>query len=88
VRRVIRMVKVSDVVEVVNEIIDDPTLPKNIKAKLEEVISELKEVKKTDVKLKADKCIHELDDVSSDVNLQPFVRTQIWSVVSMLEALE
>ena len=82
------MVKVSDVVEVVNEIIDDPTLPKNIKAKLEEVISELKEVKKTDVKLKADKCIHELDDVSSDVNLQPFVRTQIWSVVSMLEALE
>lgn len=87
-RRVIRMVKVSDVVEVVNEIIDDPTLPKNIKAKLEEVISELKEVKKTDVKLKADKCIHELDDVSSDVNLQPFVRTQIWSVVSMLEALE
>ena len=82
------MVKVSDVVEVVNEIIDDPTLPKNIKAKLEEVISELKEVKEADLKLKADKCIHELDDVSSDVNLQPFVRTQIWSVVSMLEALE
>ena len=82
------MVKVNDVVEVVNEIMDDPTLPKNIKIKLEEVISELKEVKQEDVKLKADKCIHELDDVSSDVNLQPFVRTQIWSIVSMLEALE
>jgi uncharacterized protein (UPF0147 family) len=82
------MVKVNDVVEVVNEIIDDPTLPRNIKIKLEEVISELKEVKQKDVKLKADKCIHELDDISSDVNLQPFVRTQIWSIVSMLEALE
>lgn len=82
------MVKVSDVVEMVNEIIDDPSLPKNIKAKLEEIIAELKEVKATDVKLRADKCIHELDDVSSDVNLQPFVRTQIWSIVSMLEALD
>lgn len=80
------MVKVKDVVEVIKEIVEDTTLPKNIKAKLEEIAVELKETK--DVKLKADKCIHELDEVSSDVNLQPFVRTQLWSVVSMLESLE
>jgi uncharacterized protein (UPF0147 family) len=48
----------------------------------------LKDAKPKDLKLKADKCIHDLDDISSDVNLQPFVRTQLWSVVSMLEALE
>ena len=82
------MVNVSDVVEIVNEIVEDPTLPKNIKAKLEEITSELKQAQTKDLKLKADKCIHELDEISSDVNLQPFVRTQIWSVVSMLEALE
>ncbi|MBW2991088.1 UPF0147 family protein [Candidatus Woesearchaeota archaeon] len=82
------MVKVGDVVEIVNEIVEDPTLPKNIKTKLEEITSELKGVDKKDLRLKADKCIHELDDISSDVNLQPFVRTQLWSVVSMLEALE
>jgi len=80
------MVKVEDVVEVVNEIVEDTTLPKNIKIKLEEIAIELKDAK--DVKLKADKCIHELDEISSDVNLQPFVRTQLWSVVSMLEGLE
>ncbi len=82
------MVKASDVVEIINEIIEDPTLPKNIKAKLEEITSELKEAQDKDLKLRADKCIHQLDDISSDVNLQPFVRTQIWSIVSMLEALE
>ena len=82
----ITMVKVEDVVEVVNEIVEDTTLPKNIKIKLEEIAIELKDAK--DVKLKADKCIHELDEISSDVNLQPFVRTQLWSVVSMLEGLE
>ncbi len=84
----IEMVKASDVVEIINEIIEDPTLPKNIKAKLEEITSELKEAQSKDLKLRADKCIHQLDDISSDVNLQPFVRTQIWSIVSMLEALE
>lgn len=82
------MVKASDVVEIINEIVEDPTLPKNIKAKLEEITSELKEAQSKDLKLRADKCIHQLDDISSDVNLQPFVRTQIWSIVSMLEALD
>jgi len=88
VRRVIEMVKVGDVVEIVNEIVEDPTLPKNIKAKLEEIVAELKETNPKDIRLRADKCIHELDSISSDVNLQPFVRTQLWSIVSMLEALE
>jgi len=87
-KNVIRMVKVNDVVELVNEIVEDPTLPKNIKTKLEEIVTELRETEKKDLKLKADKCIHDLDEISSDVNLQPFVRTQIWSIVSMLEALE
>jgi uncharacterized protein (UPF0147 family) len=82
------MVKVKDVVETINEIMEDPTLPKNIKTNLECIMNILKDAKHKDIKLKADKCIHDLDDISSDVNLQPFVRTQLWSVVSMLEALE
>ena len=82
------MVHVKDVIETVNEIMEDPSLPKNIKSNLECIINVLKDSKPNDIKLKADKCIHDLDDISSDVNLQPFVRTQLWSVVSMLEALE
>ena len=82
------MVKVEDVVGLVNEIVEDSTLPRNVKTKLEEISSELKETETKDLRLKADKCIHELDDISSDVNIQPFVRTHIWSVVSMLESLE
>jgi len=82
------MVKVRDVIETVNEIMEDSSLPKNIKTNLECIIAALKDAKGKDLKLKADKCIHDLDDISSDVNLQPFVRTQLWSVVSMLEALE
>jgi len=82
------MVKTKDVIETINEIMEDPTLPKNIKTNLECIINVLKNAKAKDLKLKADKCINDLDEISSDVNLQPFVRTQLWSVVSMLEALE
>jgi uncharacterized protein (UPF0147 family) len=82
------MVKAKDVIDTINEIMEDPSLPKNIKTNLECIVNVLKDVKPKDLKLKADKCIHDLDDISSDVNLQPFVRTQLWSVVSMLEAIE
>jgi uncharacterized protein (UPF0147 family) len=82
------MVKVKDVTATINEIMEDSALPKNIKIKLEEIVSALKDAKGKELKLKADKCLHDLDDISSDVNLQPFVRTQLWSVVSMLEAVE
>lgn len=82
------MVKVSDVTDTIQEIIEDPTLPKNIKSKLEEITVCLKNAKPKELRLKVDKCINDLDEISSDVNIQPFVRTQLWSIVSMLEALE
>jgi uncharacterized protein (UPF0147 family) len=82
------MVKVSDVMETIKEIVEDPTLPKNIRAKLEEITNCLKSANPKEIRLKADKCINNLDEISSDVNIQPFVRTQLWSVVSMLEALD
>ncbi|MBN2459534.1 UPF0147 family protein [Candidatus Woesearchaeota archaeon] len=82
------MVKVNDVMDTVKEIMEDSSLPKNIKSKLEEITNCLKSCSSKEVRLRADKCIHDLDEVSSDVNIQPFVRTQIWSLVSMLEALE
>jgi uncharacterized protein (UPF0147 family) len=82
------MVKANDVIEMINEIITDPTLPKNVKINLDCIVNVLKTTKPKELKLKADKCINDLDEISSDVNLQPFVRTQLWSIVSMLEAIE
>ena len=82
------MVGVDEVLEIIEEIMDDSTLPKNIKNKLSEISKVLKDSDGKNLKLKVDKCVNDLDEISSDVNIQPFVRTQIWSVVSMLEALE
>ena len=34
---------------------------------------------------KINKALHELEEVAEDTNMQPYTRTQIWNVVSLLE---
>ncbi len=78
-----RVVKVEEIVEVLTELKEDNTVPKNVKEKIKVVMDVLKEDE--DLKLKVNKVLHELDDIADDPNLQPYTRTQIWNVVSMLE---
>ncbi len=74
-----------DILEVLQELSEDSTVPKNIKNKISEVIGILK--KDSDISLKISKALHELEEVSDDSNLQPFTRTQIWNITSMLEKI-
>ena len=78
----------EDVIETIKDVLDDPALQKNIKQKLERVVKELSSADKSNIRLKVDKCIDELEEVSNDANVQSFVRTQVWGIVSMLEGLE
>jgi len=38
--------------------------------------------------MKVNKSLSELDEISNDINLPTFIRTQIWGIASMLEQLE
>lgn len=82
------MTNVEDVVAAINDVLEDPALQKNIKSKLEHIVSILKASTKKDVRLKVDKCIDELDEICNDVNIQPFVRTQLWTLIGMLETVQ
>lgn len=82
---VVKMVEVKDVAEALKEMQDDTTVPKNIKIKLNEVEEMLSNEKEKSIKV--NKALDILVEVSDDVNLQPYVRTKIWNIVSMLEAL-
>ncbi len=82
------MTEVREVIETIREVLDDPTLQKNIKQKLDAVIRELSTADKGNIKLKVDKCVNDLEEVTNDANVQSFVRTQVWGIVSMLESLE
>lgn len=76
--------KVEEIIEVLTELEGDATVPRNIKDKIKLAEDVLKKDGE-DLKIKVNRVLHELDDIADDPNLQPYTRTQIWNVVSMLE---
>ena len=78
--------KVNNIIDALNELQSDSSVPKNIKTKLERVISLLKSEEALSIVL--NKVMHELDDISNDSNLPSYLRTELWNVVSMLESVQ
>ena len=74
-----------DIVKELKELLEDSAVPKNVREKIETVIKTLEE--DGDESLKVNKALNDLDEVADDVNMQPYTRTQIWNIVSMLEKI-
>jgi uncharacterized protein (UPF0147 family) len=77
--------QLKDVIVMLSELKKDSAVPKNVKNKIEATIEVLEE--KTELSIKTHRALHELEEVADDVNLQPFTRTQIWNIVSLLEKI-
>jgi len=78
--------EIGDVIETLTKLQEDAAVPKNVKIKIQKIITSLKE-KNTELSMKINKALHELDEIADDANMQPYTRTQIWNVVSMLEKI-
>lgn len=76
---------IQDVIELLDQIESDVTVPKNIRLRIKNAMNVLEENGKKSV-VKADKAIEELDFISDDYNLPTYTRTQIWHIVSLLES--
>ena len=77
------MSEFAAVIEALEELKVDTSVPKNVKTKIESTIYALQE--EIAVSLRASKALHELEDIADDNNMQPHIRTQIFNVVSLLE---
>ncbi|MBI5398702.1 UPF0147 family protein [Candidatus Woesearchaeota archaeon] len=77
--------RIAGIIEALRELTQDSTVPRNIKMKVESVIQSLAE--DTDVSIRVNKALSELDEISDDTNLQAYTRTQIWNITSMLEMI-
>jgi uncharacterized protein (UPF0147 family) len=77
--------ELKEVIELLNDLKKDVFIPKNVKDRIESTINILKD--EDEVAIKVNKALHELEEVADDANLQPFTRTQIWNIVSVLEKL-
>ena len=71
----------DEILQIMEEILDDRAVPRNIRTKVEEAISK---VKKKDITALSE-AIYLLDDISNDVNMPEHTRTDIWQLISMIE---
>lgn len=78
---------IKEVIEYMAELESDPNVPKNIKHKFSDIISQLKNSTDENLSLTINKLLSDLDEISADANLDQFTRQQIWSISSMLEGI-
>ncbi|MFH0752020.1 MAG: UPF0147 family protein [archaeon] len=76
--------RILDLIEHLTQIEEDTAVPRNIREKIRKAIAALEEEK--EFKIKANKALQELDDISDNPNVPSYIRPQIWNVVSMLES--
>lgn len=77
--------KLQNVVSFLEELKEDSSVPRNVKLKITEVNGILKSDLENSIKI--DKVMHIFEELGDDSNIDSFTRTQLWNVVSMLEAI-
>lgn len=79
--------KMSEIVSLIEELANDRRVPRNVRATLLDAVDMMRTGKETDL-VKINTAISIMDEISNDPNIQPYTRTQIWNVVSLLEAVQ
>jgi uncharacterized protein (UPF0147 family) len=77
--------KISEIVGFMEELENDNTVPRNVKLKIASARQALLE--QTELSLRIHKALNELDEIADDANIQPYTRTQIWNIASLLESV-
>lgn len=74
------------VIDLMENVIHDHAVPKNIRGNVEQARDELKSEKEDSHKITS--AIYFLDDISNDINMPSHTRTDIWTIMSELESLK
>lgn len=72
---------VNEAISVLNELKCDPSVNKNIKGRIERIIACLE----NDIDLGKDKALVEIEEMMDANDMEPYLRTQIWNIISLIE---
>ena len=78
--------EIDAVLSVLNELKEDHAVPKNVRLKIEDAVNILKG--DTETEIKSSRVLSKLEEIAEDVNVQPYTRTQIWDLISLLEKIK
>ncbi|MFA6268377.1 MAG: UPF0147 family protein [archaeon] len=73
---------VNEIQATMEDILSDRAVPRNIRAKIELALAKVKQNNVTTLS----EAIYFLDDISNDVNMPDHTRTDIWHLISLIEA--
>ncbi len=79
--------KIKGIVEVLNQVIEDTSIPRNIRRSADEAKNALLN-EKEDVGVRVSTAQYLLDGISNDRNLPMHARTTIWNIASELETIK
>lgn len=78
--------KLNQVKLMLESILSDPRVPRNIKRVVNEAINYLND-ETMEIEVKTSAAISVLDEISTDVHMPLYTRTQIWNIVTILEEI-
>ena len=78
--------KLKDIIDALSELSIDLAVPKNIKNKIRDMISILED--DSELSIRINKVLNELDEIADDPNMQSYTRVQILNIASLLETIE
>ena len=78
-------IQMSSIKSSFTTILEDGTIPKNMKLKIDNVLGILNS--ESEITLKINKVLNELEEISNDTNISPHLRTQMWNLISSLEGV-
>jgi hypothetical protein len=74
------------IIPLLQQVASDRTVPRNVRSKVESSIKILQDSKE-DIRVRIGTVIADLDDVANDPNIPMYTRTQVWNIVTALEAM-
>ena len=77
----------TGVIDGLSQIEKEESIPKNVKIKIKSAMESLNDKERV-LSLRISKSLQDLEDASDDPNLPDYIRSQIWSMVSLLESKE
>ena len=78
--------KVAEIIEMVDNVVSDTSVPKNIRRALTEAKDRLRGADELSTRVSA--AVYAIEAVSEDINMPMHARTQIWAILSALESIK
>jgi len=80
--------RLEPILKIMEELIEDRMVPRNIRAAVEQAKKELTENEELSMDIRLSAAISILDEIINDPNMPMHARTRIWNIVSMLETIK